>query len=303
MFSVVDLHAITVPSESALLKRSRRETMATLLAIGLKPERCSIFFQSAVPQHSELMWILSCNASMGYLSRMTQWKSKAGLDANANPLDPHAKSQLKLGLFSYPVLQAADILVHRATHVPVGEDQSQHLEFARDRAVGFNHTYGPVLVAPETLISPAKRVMSLDQPTQKMSKSHPNPKSRIQLTDDRATIQAKIRGALTDSIEGVTYDPERRPGVTNLLEIIHHLTPGSESPMALAKDMENLSMRALKERAVDVVDAELAPIRERYAETMTLGGAAVDAVAAAGAEEARASAEATMKLVREAVGM
>ncbi|KAF2151925.1 tryptophan-tRNA ligase [Myriangium duriaei CBS 260.36] len=311
LFSVVDLHAITLPQDAGALKKSRRETFATLLAIGLDPNRCSIFFQSMVPHHSELMWILSCNASMGYLSRMTQWKSKLELDDNANPLDPSTKTKLKLGLFSYPVLQAADILVHRATHVPVGEDQSQHLEFAREIAQGFNHIHGSILVPPETLISdfpplaaPAKRVMALDRPAQKMSKSHPNPKSRIQLTDTRDDITRKIRVALTDSIEGVSYDPMTRPGVSNLVDIVYHLDPtGAASPEELAKEFEGLSLKTFKGRVAEVVDGALAPIRERYGEILADGGKKVDQAAAQGAEKATQSADATMKLVREAIGL
>ncbi|GAM88432.1 hypothetical protein ANO11243_064650 [Dothideomycetidae sp. 11243] len=304
LFSVVDLHAITLPQDAAALKKSRNETFATLLAIGLRPERCAMFFQSMVPHHSELMWILSCNASMGYLSRMTQWKSKLDLDDNADPLDSSSKTKLKLGLFSYPVLQAADILVHRATHVPVGEDQSQHLEFAREVALGFNHLYGHILTPPQTMISPAKRVMALDRPTLKMSKSHPNPKSRIQLTDSRDDIHKKIKVALTDSVEGVTYDPDTRPGVSNLLELLYHLSPSEvSSPAALVKDFEGMSLKALKTRVAEKVDETVAPIRDRYERIMSDGGRAVDDAAAMGAEKATASAEATMRLVREAVGL
>ncbi|TEY80578.1 hypothetical protein BOTCAL_0037g00340 [Botryotinia calthae] len=130
-YSIVDYHAITIPQKREELKRWKKESLATLLAIGLDPERSTVFYQSSVAAHTELMWILSCTASMGYLSRMTQWKSKLSLEDDASPLDGDKKSKLKLGLFSYPVLQAADILVHKATHVPVGEDQTQHLEFAR----------------------------------------------------------------------------------------------------------------------------------------------------------------------------
>ena len=164
-FSIVDLHAITIPQEPDSLKRWRKEMFASLLAIGLDAKRSTIFYQSDVPQHSELMWILSCRASMGYLSRMTQWKSKVQLTESASPYDTPSP----LGLFSYPVLQAADILLyryasfsssmsieanffHRTTHVPVGEDQAQHLEFSRTIAAGFNSHYGPTLIEPETLL-------------------------------------------------------------------------------------------------------------------------------------------------------
>lgn len=274
------------------------------------------------------MWILSCQASMGYLSRMTQWKvsihshptatikptrpqSKLSLPANASPLDiKSTKSKnLKLGLFSYPVLQAADILVHRATHVPVGDDQSQHLEFARDCAGSFNaHCAAgrsPVLIAPDTLLSPARRVMSLVQPTKKMSKSDENPRSRILITDSRDDIVNKIRTALTDSVEGVTYEPEERPGVANLLEVMFHSAVEGEggpgSVEELAKECAGLSMRALKERAAEVVDGRLSGIRERYRELMQTENL-LDDIAEEGARKARESAEATMKEVREVVG-
>lgn len=303
-YSIVDLHAITVPQDASDLQRTRREAFATLLAVGLDPKRSTIFFQSMVPQHSELMWILSCSASMGYLSRMTQWKSKLELDDSANPMDQSSRARLKLGLFSYPVLQAADILVHRATHVPVGEDQSQHLEFSRECALGFNHIHGNVLVPPQTLTSPAKRVMALDRPMLKMSKSHPNPKSRIHLTDSKEEIGKKVRVALTDSVEGVTYDTTTRPGVSNLVDIAFHLDPsGASSASELAKDFSNMSLKAFKQHIAEVVNSKLEPIRERYAEIESTGGKQIEDAADIGAQRATESANATMKMVREAIGL
>ncbi|KAI5259425.1 putative tryptophanyl-tRNA synthetase [Aureobasidium subglaciale] len=311
IYSVVDLHAITVYQDPNALRTSKREMLAALLAVGLDPQKCTIFYQSdvghsQVPAHSELMWILSCSASMGYLSRMTQWKSKLDLDENANPLDSSTKTKLKLGLFSYPVLQAADILIHRATHVPVGHDQSQHLEFARECAAGFNHLAGDkILVQPETLLSPAKRVMALDKPTNKMSKSAPNPKSRILITDTSSTISKKLRVALTDSIEGVTYDPSSRPGVSNLIEIAFNLdgsNHGAASPAEYAKDFEGLSLKALKDKVAEVVDDHLMPIRSKFEEIIGGDGKILQEAAQIGAEKARKSAESTMQLVRHAVG-
>lgn len=335
-FSVVDLHAITLPQESAQLRRWRREMLAALLAVGLDPARSTIFHQSSVPAHTELMWVLSCTASMGYLSRMTQWKSKMSLpeDASALPGEEEAggggaagggyksAAALKLGLFSYPVLQAADILVHRATHVPVGEDQRQHLEFARECAAGFNHTYGgggstgggggssTVLVPPETIVSPARRVMSLTDPTRKMSKSDANAASRVLITDSAAEIRKKVMRAVTDSQSGfVSYDPAARPGVSNLLEILAVLegpgTGGRRTPAEVAGDfaVSQHPLKALKERTAEVVVAELRDVRERYMELPgDSDGKELDEIEALGAEKARASAEATMKLVKEAVG-
>lgn len=328
LFSVVDLHAITLPQEAAQLRRWRREMLAALLAVGLDPARSTIFHQSSVPQHAELMWVLSCTASMGYLSRMTQWKSKMSLPDDASALDDghggggsgKSAAALKLGLFSYPVLQAADILVHRATHVPVGEDQRQHLEFARECAAGFNHTYGggdaggkktrSILIPPETIVSPARRVMSLTDPTKKMSKSDANAASRVLITDSETDIRKKIMRAVTDSQSGfVSYDPAARPGVSNLLEILAILEEGGgerrRTPDEVARGFEGSQhpLKALKERTADAVVAELRDVRERYVELMgNNDGRALDDLEALGAEKARQSAEATMKLVKDAVG-
>lgn len=271
-----------------------------LLAIGLDPERSTIFHQSDVAAHTELMWILSCQASTGYLSRMTQWKDKT-----SNEKDGHEK--LKLGLFSYPVLQAADVLVHGTTHVPVGHDQAQHLEFAREVANGFNHQYGAnILTPPETIISPAKRVMSLTNPVSKMSKSDRNPKSRILLTDSEEVIKQKVKSAITDSLSGISYNPPLRPGVSNLIDLIYHASGYDTSSAGhqedLAREMENMSMRVVKDRAAQAVNDLIQPIRERYTEIMEREGEELEGIAKAGAEEARNSAEVTMKAVREAVG-
>jgi tryptophanyl-tRNA synthetase len=303
LFSIVDLHAITVKQDPRQLQQWRREMLASLLAVGLDPVRCILFAQSSVKQHAELMWILSCGASMGYLGRMTQWKSKLQLPATASPL-ASSKDQLKLGLFSYPVLQAADILLYNTTHVPVGEDQAQHLEFTRELAIGFNHLYAPLLTVPETLLSPAKRVMSLVEPTKKMSKSDPRPKSRILITDSRHTIHDKLKSALTDSVEGVSYDRDARPGVSNLVDLIYHFDPaGAASPEELALDLKGLSMRALKEKAADTVDASIRDIRGRYQELM--GGDQKELITQAehGAQKAQAIAESTMIKVRNAMGI
>ncbi|KAF2490417.1 tryptophanyl-tRNA synthetase [Lophium mytilinum] len=305
LYSVVDLHAITVAQDPARLRQWRKEMFASLIAVGLDPKRSIIFCQSAVPAHSELMWILSCTASMGYLSRMTQWKSKLALPDNASPLDESSKAKLRLGLFSYPVLQAADVLVHRATHVPVGEDQSQHLEFARNCANAFNHTSGKVLVPPETILSPAKRVMSLTQPHLKMSKSHENPKSRILISDSRDEIAKKIKSALTDSIDGITYDPQQRPGVSNLIEILAHLDDTEvRSCHEVAHDYKDLSMRAFKDKVADSIDEHLSSIRVRYETIMHDSNTHwLSEMNEEGSRRARASADATIALVRDAIGL
>ncbi|EMC97180.1 hypothetical protein BAUCODRAFT_121680 [Baudoinia panamericana UAMH 10762] len=298
LYSLVDLHAITVRQDPNQLRQWKKESLAMLLAIGLDPNRSIIFHQSDVPAHAELMWILSCQASTGYLGRMTQWKDKTA-SAKEN------SEKLKLGLLSYPVLQAADVLVHRATHVPVGHDQAQHLEFAREVASGFNHVYGQdVLIQPETLISPAKRVMSLTDPAAKMSKSHPNARSRILLTDSTETIQSKIKAAVTDSIEGITYDPSSRPGVSNLIDIIYHTNDTSDyaSQDELARDLASLSMRSLKTRTADAIDRVLEPIRARYSSLIGDESTLID-LAHTGAVRASDSASGTVARVRKAMGL
>ncbi|KAF8866015.1 Nucleotidylyl transferase [Acephala macrosclerotiorum] len=271
LYSIVDLHAITVPQNPAQLRRWKRESLATLLAVGLSEEKSILFFQSDVQAHSELMWILSCTASMGYLSRMTQWKSKLALEEGASPLDESSKAKLKLGLFSYPVLQAADILVHRATHVPVGEDQSQHLEFARECVTNFNHTYGgDFLVAPQTILSPAKRIMSLTDPLSKMSKSATNPSSRILITDSPSTIKKKLASALTDSSNSVSYSRSLRPGVTNLLHLLSAFDSSGKTAEELGNELEGsgIGLGAFKSLVADAVSEGLRGVRERFERVM-----------------------------------
>jgi tryptophanyl-tRNA synthetase len=304
LYSIVDLHAITVPQEPQRLKQWKRETLATLLAIGLDPDRSILFYQSSVQAHPELMWILSCTASMGYLSRMTQWKSKLSLTEDTSPLDGGSKSKLKLGLFSYPVLQAADVLVHRATHVPVGEDQSQHLEFARECATNFNHAYGAHLVAPKTIMSPAKRVMSLQEPNLKMSKSHSDPRSRILITDSPDEIARKVMAALTDSINSVSYAPDTRPGVSNLLHLLSYFDSEGRSAEELGIVFANFGLRDFKLKIAGTISDSLSSIRKRYLEVVAEDdGGYLDHIERRGAEKARESAEATMAILREAIGL
>ncbi|KAH8689715.1 putative tryptophanyl-tRNA synthetase [Talaromyces proteolyticus] len=303
LFSVVDLHALTVPQEASQLRQWRREIFAMLLAIGLDYKRSAIFFQSAVPAHTELMWILSTVASMGYLSRMTQWKSKLQLPDDVSLDDSDAKSKLRLGLFSYPVLQAADILVHRATHVPVGEDQKQHIEFTRHTANSFNHLFGSIFPAPESLISPARRVMSLKNPSRKMSKSDVDDRSRILLTDSRELIEKKIKMALTDSEPSITYDPSGRPGISNLIEILSHFDSNGKTCEELALELKSTHISSLKSLVVSTVDTHLQEIRDSYREIINQKTAYLDSVAEEGAQQARANASVTMEAVRSALGL
>ncbi|KAK5988738.1 Tryptophanyl-tRNA synthetase [Cladobotryum mycophilum] len=233
---------------------------------------------------------------------MTQWKSKLHLSASSKLEDRSVSSKLKLGLFSYPVLQAADILVHRATHVPVGHDQQQHLEFARECVTNFNHAYGPHLVYPETLTPPVQRIMSLTEPTSKMSKSHPLERSRILITDTPDDIRAKVAGALTDSIPGISYDPVTRPGISNLLEILSIFDVQCRSSTQLAVDYAQTPPRQFKEMVSDALISGLHGIKDRYAEILNASDAYLDSVEAEGAIKARESAEETMSIVRTAVG-
>ncbi|KAI1282278.1 tryptophanyl-tRNA synthetase [Xylaria sp. FL0933] len=304
-FSIVDLHAITMPQDPESLKNRRRELLAALLAIGLDPEKSTLFYQSSVMQHSELMWILSCTASMGYLSRMTQFKSKLLAENKQGILEDAIASRLKLGLFAYPVLQAADILVHRATHVPVGDDQRQHLEFARECVTNFNHTYGQeLLVPPETITAAYPRVMSLRDPTKKMSKSSNNERTRILITASPKEIRNRITHAQTDMLNMVTYEPQERPGVANLLEIIAQLSPQPKTAADVADELRGAKLGDLKARCADAVIAELDGIPERFAELLQRqGGKYLEDIEAAGAEVARKNAEETMRLVRSAVGL
>ncbi|KAF4632593.1 hypothetical protein G7Y89_g5530 [Cudoniella acicularis] len=230
--------------------------------------------------------------------------SKLSLKDDASPLDESSKAKLKLGLFSYPVLQAADILVHRATHVPVGEDQSQHLEFARECATNFNSTYGPRLIQPKTILSPAKRVMSLQEPHLKMSKSHSDPRSRIIITDTPEAIQKKIMSALTDSTNSVSYDPENRPGVSNLLQLLSHFDVAGRSAQDLGAVYGNLGLGQFKKVVAETISNSLEEIRNRYERVLSEdGGKYLDHVQKEGARKARESADETMALVREAVDL
>jgi len=255
LYCVVDLHAITVPYDRDALAKATREIAAAYMAAGVDPSVSAIFPQSAVPEHSQLMWLLSTMTQMGKLNRMTQFKDKAGKNTE----------KAGLGLYAYPVLMAADILVYKATHVPVGEDQKQHLELAREVASTFNHRYNAEFFPqPEPMImGAATRVMSLRDGTQKMSKSAESDMSRINLTDDADTIEKKIRKAKTDSgaIPATAKEFENRPEAMNLMTIYGALTD-----QGLDKVMTEFGGRefsVLKQALVDASIAHLAPITKR----------------------------------------
>ena len=287
VYCVVDLHALTLPQVPSALAEARLRTAKILLAAGIDPKRSLVYLQSQVPQHSELSWILGTLASMGQLGRMTQYKEKQD------------KGGQNLGLFSYPVLMAADILVHRVHAVPVGNDQTQHLEFTRDLVDRFNSRYGNYFPVPEQ-ISPGvgARVMSLKEPTSKMSKSDPDGSSRILVTDDADTIRRKIRRAVTDSEGRIAYDVERKPGISNLLDILAVFTGNTVAQ--LVDQHAGSGYGKLKDTVAEAVAAGLAPVRDAY---MGLDDGEVLRLMDDGAREARARAERTMVDVRGLIGL
>jgi tryptophanyl-tRNA synthetase len=288
VYCIVDLHAMTSPYDPKEFEAARFETAKVLLAIGIDPDRSLVYMQSQVPQHPELAWILGTVTPMGVLNRMTQFKDKTERGVPAN-----------LGLFSYPVLMAADILVLRADLVPVGDDQRQHIEVTRDLAERFNNRFGEVFPIPEGLVpETAARVMSLTDPTSKMSKSDKNPKSRIDLLDSPEEIRKKIMSAVTDSEPTVRYDPAEKPGISNLLEIMSACTGRSIDD--LVDEYADGGYGAFKEAVADAIVAELAPIRAAYEQ---LDDDEVARIMQRGALDARTRAEGFQQEVRDAVGL
>jgi tryptophanyl-tRNA synthetase len=288
---LADLHAITVAQDPAKLRAHVRETAAAYIACGIDPKRCAIFPQSAVSEHCELAWILSCHTPLGWLNRMTQFKEKAGKH----------REEASLGLYGYPVLMAADILVYRATHVPVGEDQKQHLELARDIAGAFNRHYGQdYFPLPEPVImGAATRVMSLRDGTKKMSKSDESDYSRINLTDDADTIAKKIKKATSDSFATMGETIESRPEASNLLTIYGALNNLSREQALAECGGENFS--AFKQKLTDAAVAHLAPISAKMRELLASPDY-IDDILRGGIEKARGAAGQTMQGVRERVG-
>ena len=292
LYCIVDLHAITVPQDPAQLAANTREVAAGLLAAGLDPETCIIFNQSRVPAHAELAWLLNCFAPLGWLNRMTQFKDKAGKNRENAPL----------GFYAYPVLMAADILVYHATHVPVGEDQKQHLEFCRDLAGAFNRSCGrEFFPLPEPLIQgTATRVMSLRDGRRKMSKSDGSDYARINLTDDADTIALKIKRAKTDSEPGLDYAPERRPEASNLLSIYAALA--GESVAAVAAEHAGMGFAAFKNKLADLAIGTLGPITARMRE-LVAERTYIDGVMTDGAARARRIADAKLAEAQAIVGL
>ena len=294
IFCIVDLHAITLPQEPDALRRHIREVTAAYIAAGIDPDRCIIFNQSQVPGHSELAWILSCITPLGWLNRMTQFQEKAGKE----------REQAGLGLYAYPVLMAADILLYKATHVPVGEDQKQHLELSRDIAGAFNRRYQiEFFPLPEPQIfGAATRVMSLRDGQAKMSKSDPSDYSRINMTDDADAIDKKIRKARTDphplpdSLDAL----EARPEAANLIGIYAALS-GMTKAEALAR-FAGAQFSAFKKELADLAVATLGPIGAEM-KRLTADPAHIDAILRKGGERARAFGDQTLRDVQDIVGL
>jgi len=292
LYFLADLHALTVHQDPEVLRNRTYSFFAQYLALGLDPEKNIIFAQSQVPQHTELSWILTCLTPMGYLNRMTQFKEKA---------EKHVKN-INAGLFTYPVLMAADILLYQADLVPVGEDQKQHLELCRDLVGYFENRYGKgIFKMPEPMIGKTgARIMSLQDPTKKMSKSDENEKNFVSIIDDAKKIEKKIKSAATDSGSEITYDVENKPGVANLLTIYSVLS--GKTIEQLEKDYQGKMYGHLKVDLAEVVIQKLKPAREKYDELMK-NRDHLDQLLRSGAEKAAARAEATTKKVYDAVGL
>lgn len=290
LFCVVDLHSLTVPYDPKKLPKRILETATVYLAAGINPEKSIIFVQSHVKEHSELCWLLSTIAPVGELKRMVQFKEKA----------KKYKENVNMGLMNYPVLMAADILLYQARLVPVGKDQEQHLELTRYLAQKFNQRFGPVFTIPEVLIpKEGAKIMSLTDPTKKMSKSDP-PKSRVSLFDSPEEIRVKIMRASTDSGKEIKYDPERKPGISNLLTIYSLF---SEEPISiLEKKFQGKGYQQLKKELAEFLIERLKPFREARRE-LEKNPQRIKMVLKQGAERARVLAKATMKKVKSKMGL
>lgn len=289
IYCIVDEHAITVRQTPADLRRRCLELAAIYLASGLDPEKCIIYCQSHVSAHAELAWILNCFTYMGELQRMTQFKDKSAKHAD----------NINAGLFTYPVLMAADILLYQTDAVPVGADQKQHLEITRDIAQRFNGVYGDVFTVPEPLITKVGgRVMSLQDPSRKMSKSDPE-ESFISLLDGPDVIRRKIKRAVTDSDGEIRFDPENKPGVSNLLSIISTLT--GEDMDAICSEMAGKGYGELKNRTSEAVIAALEPLQSEYNRLIADRQYLLD-ILLSGAERANAIAIRTLRKVQKKIG-
>jgi tryptophanyl-tRNA synthetase len=290
-YCVVDLHAITAGHDPKLLRQRTRASAAQLLALGLDPERCTLFVQSHVPEHPQLAWVLGCITGFGEASRMTQFKDKSA---------KQGADRASVGLFTYPVLQAADILLYQANQVPVGEDQRQHLELTRDLAQRFNTTFGPTFTVPDPyIIRDTAKITDLQEPTAKMSKSASSPNGIIELLEDPARAAKKIRSAVTDTGREIFFDPATKPGVSNLLTIYSAMTGRSIQDLVSAYDGKGYG--DLKKDLAEVVVEFIRPIQERTKAYLD-DTAQLDKLLAVGAEKARAVSVHTLRRVYDRVG-
>ena len=287
---IVDLHALTITDTPGVLGKQTLQLAAILFAVGLDPQIATVFVQSHIPEHSQLGWIMECTVSFGELSRMTQFKDKSA---------KREADFVSAGLFTYPALQAADILLYDAAEVPVGDDQRQHIEITRDIALRFNHRFGDTFVVPKAVTPPTgARVMDLQEPTNKMSKSGDGEAGIIYLLDDPASIVKKFKRAVTDSDNEVAFDRERKPGVSNLLEILAAAT--NESPASLATTYTQYGK--LKQDTGEAVAEMLRPIQTRYHELMA-DPAELSNLLALGKERASKVASATLARAHSAIGL
>ncbi len=287
-FPVVDLHALTVPFEPARLRALTLENAMCMIAAGLDPDTCTLFVQSHVVEHTELSWILECTASIGELRRMTQFKEKSAGQETAS-----------CGLFTYPVLMAADILLYDVDRVPVGDDQRQHLELARDIAIRFNSRYGEVFTVPEaTVPKVGARVKDLQDPTRKMSASSESVQGTVLVLDEPEVVERKIKRAVTDTETEVRYDPETKPGVSNLLTILAAATGSTPEEVAVGYRQYG----PLKADTAEAVIGLLAPLQRRYRE-LAEDPVATSSILEKGAAKARTVASATLSRARDAVGL
>uniref|UniRef100_A0A2M4BRG0 Tryptophan--tRNA ligase, mitochondrial n=2 Tax=Anopheles marajoara TaxID=58244 RepID=A0A2M4BRG0_9DIPT len=288
-YCIVDLHSMTIPPEPETLRHNTLQMTATLLACGIDPAKATLFLQSAVPQHAELSWILGCLTTMARLTHLPQYKEKS---ANMK--------EIPLGLYLYPVLQAADIMLYKATHVPVGEDQIQQLQLAQSLARAFNNKYGRTFPFCETLVNDGSRLKSLRDPAKKMSKSDPDPKSCIMLIDPPELVLEKVKKSVTDFRSEVTFEPEQRPGVSNLVTI-HSLVTG-KTVDEICQEVTGKNTGQYKLVVAEALIEHLRPIRERIVQyTRDVGYLA--GVIEEGSERARAIAEGTIDEVKEKIGV
>ncbi|MCI9313254.1 MAG: tryptophan--tRNA ligase [Erysipelotrichaceae bacterium] len=287
---VANMHAITIPIDPKILRQNSRDMVALYLAAGLDPNKTTLFLQSDLPQHAELGWILTCHSYMGELQRMTQYKDKTA----------KGETGITAGLFTYPSLMAADILMYDPDFVPVGIDQKQHVELARDLAERFNHRYSDTFVVPQPLVEKVgAKIMSLQNPTKKMSKSEDNPKATIDLLDEPAVARKKILSAVTDSLGVIRYDVEEQPGIANLLTILSALS--HEDIDSIIKRYEGKGYGELKQEVAQVVSDFLTDLQAKYHDIVASGS--VDDILKAGNERAARIAYKKVAKVKRKLGL